>query len=285
MTALAPVPKLIRSPRAWRTPIGVRIAIGVVAVSVLAAVSAPLVAPYDPTAIDLCAINAGISPAHVLGTDGVGRDLASRLLWGARTALLGPLLVVIGSTGLGILLGLVAAWRGGWVDALLSRVFDVLFSFPALLLAIMAIALFGKGLTAPVLAMCLSYAPLVARLTRSLVRSEKERPYVAAYRVAGFSGTWIAFRRVLPNILPVVGAQSTLNFGYVLAELAALSFLGLGVQPPTPDWGAMTNEAQAGLIGGAFLPAFVPATAVVLVVVAINVIGERLSERIGGTDA
>jgi len=164
----------------------------------------------------------------------------------------------------------------------LGRIFDVVFAFPSLLIAIMAVALFGKGLVAPVIAMSIAYMPFVARLTRSLVTAERSRPYVAAYRVQGFGGGWIAFRRVLPNVTPIVGAQSTLNFGYVLAELAALSFLGLGVQAPTADWGAMINEAQAGLIGGYFLPALVPAVAVVVVVVAVNVIGEELSDRIGG---
>jgi len=271
-----------RAPRLPRTTVSLAIALGVVAAMTLAAIFAPFLAPYDPDAVDFAAVNAGPSAAHWLGTDGLGRDTLSRLIFGARTALLGPLLVVVASTALGILLGLVAGWRGGWIDAVLGRVFDVLFAFPSLLIAIMAVALFGKGLVAPVIAMSISYAPFVARLTRSLVAAERNRPYVAAYRVQGFGGAWIALRRVLPNITPIVGAQSTLNFGYVLAELAGLSFLGLGVQPPTADWGAMINEAQAGLIGGHFLPAIVPAVAVVVVVVAVNIIGEELSDRIGG---
>lgn len=274
--------KVLRAPRAHRTSLVFGIACGVVAVMTLAAVFAPFVAPYPPDAVDFTAVNAGPSAAHWLGTDGLGRDLLSRLVYGARTALLGPLLVVVGSTIIGMLLGLLAGWRGGWIDAVLGRVFDVLFAFPSLLLAIMAVALFGKGLVAPVIAMSIAYAPFVARLTRALVKAERTRPYVAAYRVQGFGGAWIALRRVLPNVTPIVGAQSTLNFGYVLAELAGLSFLGLGVQPPTPDWGAMINEAQSGVAGGYFLPAIVPAVAVVLVVVAVNIIGEELSDRIGG---
>lgn len=274
--------KLLRTPRLPRITAAFAIAAGVLAITTLAAVFAPALAPYNPDAVDFAAVYAPPSPAHWLGTDGLGRDTLSRMLYGARTALLGPLLVVVSSTVLGILLGLLAGWRGGWIDAVLARVFDVLFAFPALLIAIMAVALFGKGLLAPVIAMSIAYAPFVARLTRSLVAAERTRPYVAAYRVQGFGGAWIAVRRVLPNVTPVVGAQSTLNFGYVLAELAALSFLGLGVQPPTADWGAMINEAQAGLVGGHFLPALVPAIAVVIVVVAVNVIGEELSDRIGG---
>jgi len=274
--------QVLRAPRARPANTAYLISLGVLAVLTLSAIFAPWVAPYDPDQVDLAAVYANPSSAHWLGTDGLGRDIMSRMIYGARTALLAPLIVVITSTVVGILLGLLAGWRGGWIDATLARVFDVVFAFPSLLIAIMAVALFGKGLVAPVIAMSIAYAPFVARLTRSLVASERSRPYVSAYRVQGFSGGWIALRRVLPNVTPIVGAQSTLNFGYVLAELAALSFLGLGVQAPTADWGAMINEAQAGLLGGHFLPAIVPAVAVVIVVVAVNVIGEELSDRIGG---
>ena len=282
MTTPTMAAKVLRAPRVRRGNISFNLSLAVLAVMTLAAVFAPLIAPYDPDAVDFAAIYSGPTPAHWLGTDALGRDTLSRMIFGARTALLGPLLVVVSSTIVGILLGLLAGWRGGWIDSVLGRIFDVIFAFPALLIAIMAVALFGKGLVAPVIAMSIAYAPFVARLTRTLVASERSRPYVAAYRVQGFSGGWIALRRVLPNVTPIVGAQSTLNFGYVLAELAALSFLGLGVQAPTADWGAMINEAQAGLMGGYFLPAIVPAMAVVIVVVAVNVIGEELSDRIGG---
>ena len=274
--------RLLRAPRRPRPNAIFSIAVIVLAVVTLSAIFAPWIAPYDPDTPDFTAFFAPPSPAHWLGTDALGRDILSRIIYGGRTALVGPLLVVLFSTILGILLGLLAGWRGGWVDAVLGRIFDVLFAFPSLLIAIMAVALFGKGLVAPIIAMSIAYAPFVARLTRSLVAAERTRPYVAAYRVQGFSAPWIALRRVLPNIAPIVGAQSTLNFGYVLAELAGLSFLGLGVQPPTADWGGMINEAQAGVAAGQFLPAIAPAVVVVIVVVAVNIIGEELSDRIGG---
>lgn len=282
MTSPTLAVRVLRAPRARRTDAAFLAAAIVLALFALAAVFAPFLAPYDPDAVDLLAVYAPPSPAHWLGTDALGRDILSRIIFGARTALLGPLLVVVLSTVLGALLGLLAGWRGGWLDATLGRLFDVIFAFPSLLIAIMAVALFGKGLVAPVIAMSIAYIPFVARLTRTLVTAERHRPYVSAYRVQGFSASWIALRRVLPNVTPVVGAQSTLNFGYVLAELAALSFLGLGVQPPTPDWGSMINEAQAGLAGGHFLPAIAPAVAVVIVVVAVNIIGEEFSRRVGG---
>lgn len=274
--------RVLRAPRRKRPRVLCLASVVVLAVVVLAAIFAPLIAPYDPDAVDFLSFLAPPSAAHWLGTDSLGRDLLSRLICGGRTALIGPLLVVVFSTVIGILLGLWAGWRGGWIDAALSRIFDVLFAFPSLLIAIMAVALFGKGLVAPVIAMSIAYAPFVARLTRSLVAAERMRPYVSAYRVQGFGGAWIALRRVLPNVTPIVGAQSTLNFGYVLAELAGLSFLGLGVQAPTADWGAMINEAQSGVAAGQFLPAIAPAVAVVIVVVCVNIIGEELSDRIGG---
>ena len=274
--------EVLRAPRARPANTAYVISLAALGVLTFAAILAPWIAPYDPDQVDLAAVYASPSSAHWLGTDALGRDLLSRTMYGGRTALLAPLIVVISSTIIGVLLGLLAGWRGGWVDSVLGRIFDVVFAFPSLLIAIMAVALFGKGLVAPVIAMSIAYAPFVARLTRSLVASERSRPYVSAYRVQGFSGGWIATRRVLPNVTPIVGAQSTLNFGYVLAELAALSFLGLGVQAPTADWGAMINEAQAGLLGGHFLPAIVPAVAVVIAVVAVNMIGEELSDRIGG---
>ena len=274
--------RVLRAPRRRRPRFLYLAGLVVLGAIVLAAIFAPFVAPYDPDAVDFTSFLAPPSAAHWLGTDSLGRDLLSRLIFGGRTALIGPLLVVVFSTVIGILLGLWAGWRGGWIDAALSRVFDVLFAFPSLLIAIMAVALFGKGLVAPVIAMSIAYAPFVARLTRSLVTAERARPYVSAYRVQGFGGGWIALRRVLPNVTPIVGAQSTLNFGYVLAELAGLSFLGLGVQAPTADWGAMINEAQSGVAAGHFLPAIAPAVAVVIVVVCVNIVGEELSDRIGG---
>ncbi|WP_136057321.1 ABC transporter permease [Microbacterium sp. K24] len=274
--------RVLRAPRRKRPRFLYLASIVVLSAVVLTAIFAPFLAPYDPDAVDFTSFLAPPSAAHWLGTDALGRDLLSRLIYGGRTALIGPLLVVVVSTIIGILLGLWAGWRGGWIDAALSRIFDVLFAFPSLLIAIMAVALFGKGLVAPVVAMSIAYAPFVARLTRSLVAAERLRPYVSAYRVQGFGGAWIALRRVLPNVTPIVGAQSTLNFGYVLAELAGLSFLGLGVQAPTADWGAMINEAQSGVAAGQFLPAIAPAVAVVIVVVCVNIIGEELSDRIGG---
>ncbi|UUU43703.1 ABC transporter permease [Streptomyces sp. NBC_00162] len=252
---------------------------------VLVALLAPWLAPQDPAFGQLGDTLLGPGADHWLGTDQGGRDTFSALIAGARTSLAGPLAVVVFSTVIGIAVGLFTAWRGGWVDTLAGRVLDVLFAFPALLLAILAVALFGKGMTAPVLAMAIAYMPYTARLVRGLAVQEKARPYVAAYQVQGHSALFVTVRRMLPNIAPTLLAQSTVNFGYALLDLAALSFLGLGVQPPTPDWGAMINQGQAAVLQGQPLSAVVPAVAVVLVVVAFNVVGEDLGDRLAGRDS
>ncbi|MFE7233822.1 ABC transporter permease [Streptomyces sp. NPDC002405] len=255
-------------------------AVVLLAALVAVAVFAPLLAPYDPDALDLQATLAGSSADHLLGADQSGRDVLSRLLYGARSGLLGPLLVVGLSTLLGIVVGVVAAWRGGWVDSVLSRSMDLVFSFPGLLVAIMFVAVVGPGMTAPVIAMAVAYMPYVGRLVRSLAQQEKARPYIESYRVQGWSGWTICVRHLLPNIAATVLAQSAINFGYALMDLAALSFLGFGVQPPTADWGAMINEGEGALLQGAMLPALAPSVCIVLAVVAFSIVGEGIADRV-----
>ncbi|MFC9399155.1 ABC transporter permease [Streptomyces sp. NPDC057027] len=256
------------------------VSVAVLAVLVLVALLAPVLAPYDPDALDLSSSLVGTTGDHLLGTDQSGRDILSRLLYGARTGLLGPLLVVGVSTLLGTVLGMVAAWRGGWVDTVLSRSMDMVFAIPGLLLAILLVSVVGSGLTAPVIAMSVAYTPYVGRLVRGIARQEKARPYIEAYRVQGWSGWTVSVRHLLPNIAPTVFAQSAMNFGYALMDLAALSFLGFGVQPPAADWGAMINEGQAAVLQGAMLPALAPSACIVLAVVAFGIVGEGLADRI-----
>ncbi|MFP3986694.1 ABC transporter permease [Streptomyces sp. E11-3] len=247
---------------------------------VAAALFAPLVAPYAPESVDLSASLLGTTGDHWLGTDQSGRDVLSRLVYGARTGLLGPLLVVMLSTLLGTLLGVVAAWRGGWADAILSRSMDLVFAIPGLLVAIMFVAVLGPGTTAPVIAIAIAYTPYVGRLVRGIAQQEKARPYIEAYRVQGWAGWTICVRHLLPNIAPIVLAQSAINFGYALMDLAALSFLGFGVQPPAADWGAMINEGQSALQQGAMLPALAPSACIVLAVVAFGVVGEGIADPV-----
>ncbi|WP_326707108.1 ABC transporter permease [Streptomyces cyaneofuscatus] len=251
-----------------------------VALVVLAALFAPWLAPHDPNAVDLSQALAGTTADHPLGADAAGRDTHSRLLVGARASLLGPLGVVAFSTVLGVAVGMAAAWRGGWLDSVLSRSTELVFAFPGMLLAIIVISVYGEGLLAPVIALAVAYLPYVSRLTRSLVLAERMRPYVSAYQVQGHSPLAICLRHILPNIAPVVLAQATINFGYALMDLAGLSFLGLGVPPLTPDWGRMVFDGQTAIQHGYPLSAVLPCVLIVLTVVAFNVVGERWADRV-----
>lgn len=251
-----------------------------VALVVLASLFAPWLAPSDPNAVDLSRALAGTTVDHPLGADAAGRDTLSRLLVGARASLLGPLGVVAFSTVLGVAVGMAAAWRGGWLDSVLSRSTELVFAFPGMLLAIIVISVYGEGLLAPVIALAVAYLPYVSRLTRSLVLAERMRPYVSAYQVQGHSPFAICLRHILPNIAPVVLAQATINFGYALMDLAGLSFLGLGVPPLTPDWGRMVFDGQTAIQHGYPLSAVVPCVLIVLTVVAFNVVGERWADRV-----
>ncbi|WP_327301104.1 ABC transporter permease [Streptomyces goshikiensis] len=258
--------------------------LGFVALVVVAALLASWLVPYDPNVVDLGNALAAPSVEHPLGVDAAGRDTLSRLLLGARTSLLGPLGVVAFSTVAGVAVGMAAAWKGGWLDSVLSRSTELVFAFPGMLLAILIISVYGEGLTAPVIALAVAYLPYVSRLTRSLVLAERARPYVSAYQVQGHSAWQICLRHVLPNIAPVVLAQSTINFGYALMDLAALSFLGLGVPALTPDWGRMVFDGQTAIQHGYPLSAILPCAVIVLTVVAFNVVGERWADRVARRD-
>ncbi|WP_433359560.1 ABC transporter permease [Streptosporangium sp. CA-115845] len=267
------------SPRTGRGPLYLTcLAFATLLVGI--ALVAPWLAHADPNATDLGTALTGPSPGHPLGADAAGRDTLSRLLLGARTSLLGPIAVVVVSTVAGVAVGVAAGWLGGWVDALLSRTSELLLAFPALLVAIMLVALHGPGLTAPVIALSLAYLPYVSRLARNLTLSERQRPYLAAYRVQGFSNLTICLRHLIPNITPVVLAQSSVNFGYALLDLSALSYLGLGVPPLTPDWGSMINDGQTALLQGYPLSAIAPCAAIVLTVVSFNVVAEHWADRV-----
>lgn len=282
MTALLtelPVEGAARRSRR-RAPVLAVIGLVVVVLLLIVAVGAPLLAPHDPDKGDLISSLSGPSGAHWLGTDGAGRDVLSRLMYGARLSLLGPLLVVLAAALIGVPLGVAAGYAGGWLDAVLSRTFDLVFAFPALLLAAVIVATFGAGFTTIVIAVTVIYVPLMARVVRSAVLVERRKPYVDALRVQGFGALRIAVRHVAPSISTLVIGTTALYFGYALLDLAGLSFLGFGVQPPTPDWGSMLWYADqsvyvslVGVIG--------PAAAIVVSVVALNVVGDWLVQRAG----
>ncbi len=254
-------------------------AILVLALFALVALLAPLIVPADPNAVSLSDAYLGPSAAHLLGTDASGRDLLSRLIVGSQTALVGPFLVVVASTLLGTALALTAVWYGGWFDQAVVRVIDAVFAFPGLLLAILATALFGAGLTAAIVALSIAYIPYIARIVRSAALTERSLPYIAALRVQGARGIVIASRHILPNVAGLIVANATLAFGFALMDLAGLSFIGLGVQPPTADWGAMVGTGMAGILQQHPMEALSASVLIVITVASVNVLGDRLTER------
>jgi peptide/nickel transport system permease protein len=259
------------------------IATAILGVMVVVAIFAPVLAPHNPNTVDILNPLAGVSGSHPLGTDGEGRDLLSRLMYGARSSLGAPLLVVLIAGTLGTFLAVVAVWVGGWVDELISRLLDVLFALPGLLLAIVAAAIFGPGLPVCIAALSISYTPYMARLVRGQALKVRNQPYFAAYELQGFSGPGICVRHVLPALRPFIVSQAAIGFGYALIDLAALSFLGVGVQPPTADWGVMVSTGEPNILRGHPQEALFASLAIVLAVVSLNVIGERLSEPVDGS--
>ncbi|WP_225078389.1 MULTISPECIES: ABC transporter permease [unclassified Streptomyces] len=255
------------------------VAVAVLGLVVCFAALAPLLAPHDPNAVDLSGAYQGSSGTHLLGTDASGRDLLSRLVHGSRTALTGPFLVVMISTLLGTILALTAVWFGGWFDQMVVRVVDAVFAFPGLLLAILATALFGSGLKAATAALSIAYVPYIARIVRSAALRERSLPYIAALRVQGVHGLRIALRHILPNVGGLIVANATLAFGFALMDFAGLSFIGLGVQPPTSDWGAMVGSGMAGVLQQHPQEALFASALIVITVGAVNVLGDRLTER------
>ena len=252
---------------------------GVVVAAAAVAIVGPLLAPYDPNLPQLSQYFVGPSPEHLLGFDASGRDVLSRLLYGARTSMIGPLAVTLICMTLGSLLAVTAAWRGGAYDAVISSSLDIVFAFPGILLAVLAAAVFGAGLLAPVLALSVAYTPYVARVLRGAALRERAQQYIAALEVQGASSIAICLRHLIPNMLHLIVAQATTLFGYAMVDLAAISFLGLGVQPPAADWGVMVSENQQGIIQGYSIPALAAGLCIVVVVVAFNILGERLYER------
>ena len=252
---------------------------------VLTAIFAPLLAPHDPSQQYRDAFllppawEENGRAAFLLGTDAVGRDVLSRLIYGSQYSLfIGIVVVSIALFG-GILIGLVAGFFGGWVDTVIMRVMDVILAFPSLLLALVLVAILGPGLTNAMIAIAIVYQPHFARLTRAAVMGEKEREYVSAARVAGAGNLRLMFKTILPNCLAPLIVQATLSFSSAVLDSAALGFLGMGAQPPTPEWGTMLAEAREFIQSAWWVVTF-PGLAILLTVLAINLMGDGLRDAL-----
>ncbi len=246
---------------------------------ILATVAPALLTGIQPNAQDLSASLQFPSGEHLLGTDKLGRDVWARLVYGAQPTLLGAFVVVIISGLIGIPLGLFAGYYGGRVEAVIMRVLDALLAFPALLLAILVVATFGRGLGTVVVALGVIYVPAMARLIRSVTLVQRSLAYVDAGRALGFSDGRILFRHILPNLVAAVVVQSTIDLAYAILDIAALSFLGLGQQPPDPDWGSMLSDGRAYLLQNAW-PAISAGFAIMLAVVSFNLVGDGLRSQL-----
>jgi peptide/nickel transport system permease protein len=251
--------------------------IGAALLTLLAALAilAPLIAPHDPEQIDSARVLAGPDLSHPFGSDQLGRDVLSRVLFGLRTSLG----VAIGSVALamlvGIPLGLLAGYRGGWVDSLIMRPIDLLLALPALLLAVSLIAILGEGSLVALVAIAIIYLPILARVVRSSALVVRERPYVTAARARGASPLAVMTRHVLPNAIGPALVQATVLMGFAIQIEAALAFLGLGAQPPTPSLGLMLLDGYQVLQQAAWVDIY-PGLAIALAVIAFFLIGDGL---------
>lgn len=254
-----------------------RTSLVVFGVFALLALFGAFLTPYDPRELYAGDINGVGSLNHPMGTDDVGRDILSRVLIGAQASVIAPIVIVVLSTVLGAGIAVVAAWFGGIVSAVVDRIIDVIFAIPGLVLAVLAVAMFGKGLAAPIIALSIAYVPVVARLTRTAAARELGKPYMAALRIQGVGSLAICFRHLTPALVPMLAAQMTVGFGYAMLDLAAISFLGLGQQPPNADWGSMIATGQDALIAGAPEQSVYPAALIVLTVLSVSIIGARIT--------
>ena len=262
-----------------RRPQGTLLWIGasIVALTAVAAIAGPLLMPYDPASQELALRLEGPSGSHLFGLDELGRDILARVLAGARISFLVGLTVVSSSALIGTMLGAIAAYFGGVVDDLVSRIVDVLLAFPGLLLAIALVAVLGPSLGNVLFALTIIGWVGYARLVRGQILRAREFEYVQAARALGAGAARVLWRHLIPTALPAVVVQATLGMAGAIISEAALSFLGLGVQPPTPSWGTMLNGGRAHLLDAPHLTLF-PGLAIVLLVLGFNFVGDGLRD-------
>jgi peptide/nickel transport system permease protein len=257
----------------------VRAGLIIVLIAALAAVAGPLLSPYDPAAQELARRLEAPSLAHPFGLDELGRDILARLMQGARISLLVGLAVVSVSSTVGMLFGSMAGYFGGRIDDAISRVIDVLMAFPGILLAIALVAVLGPSLTNVVLALSVIGWVGYARLVRGQALRARELEFVQAARASGAGAPRIVFHHILPTAFPSVVVQATIGMASAIIAEAALSFLGLGVQPPTPSWGTMLDAGRSHLFDAPHLTIF-PGLAIALLVLGFNFLGDGLRDRV-----
>ena len=255
------------------------VGVGIVGVFALLAVLAPVLVPFSPVQGDFSDRLQSPSGTHWFGTDELGRDVLSRIIFGARVSLQIQMVAVMLALGVGVTLGAVGGYLGGRVDNLIMRAMDVLLAFPSIFLALGIIAALGPGLVNLMVAAGISSIPAFARIVRGSILTLKEREFVEAARALGGGGGRILFRHLLPNCLAPVIVQASLRMATVLLTASGLSFLGLGVQPPTPEWGAMLSNARSYLIVAPHV-ATIPGLAIMVVVVGFNLFGDGLRDTL-----
>jgi len=272
--------------RAWRRLLARKsgvLGLAIIVLFVLVAVFAPLIAPFDPALQSWAAIRRPPSLAHLFGTDESGRDLLSRIIFGGRASLLAGVVSVTIALLLGVPIGLIAGYGGRWIDAILGRIADAMLAIPFLILAIALAAFLGPSLQNAMIAIGLTTTPVFVRLTRGQVMTIKVEDYVEAARAVGNPPARIAFRHILPNILPALIVQATLSIATAIIAEASLSFLGLGQQPPAPSWGSMLNTAQRFLSNAPWMAVW-PGLAIFLAVLSFNLVGDALRDALDPRD-
>ena len=291
MSSYSADPRLEQSGDALRTPMGefwrkfkkqpVALTAGVfVILLILIAVFGPLITPYDPeNYFDYDRLNEGPTLVHWFGVDALGRDIFSRIIAGTRISLVCGFVSVFAGAVIGTFLGLVAGFYEGWVDRLIMRISDVLFAFPGILLAIGIVAILGGGLANVVAAVAIFFFLSFARLVRASVLSLKTQTYIEAAQSLGISQPMLLVRHILPGTVSVILVYLTMRIGTSIITAASLSFLGLGAQPPMPEWGAMLNEARADLMTAPHAAIF-PVIAIFLTVLAFNLLGDGLRDAL-----
>ncbi len=249
-----------------------------IGVWLVTAALAPWLAPADPAAIALDAMEQRPSMEHLLGTDNYGRDMLSRVLHGGRHVLaIAPAATLLGLL-LGSVVGIAAAYAGGWMDELIMRLLDAIMAFPVVVLALLALTALGPSTLNVILVIGLVFAPLIARTARAAALVEARREYVQAARLRGESVGYILLREILPNIRGPLAVEGTIRLGYAVFTSATLGFLGLGIQPPAPDWGVMVSENRSLLIHAPWT-VLAPAAAIAFVVIAFSLVADGLRER------